>query len=447
MSLESHLSLRLRLALIFVAGCFSTLIVATGFLYLTFRHEINASNQRLLAGKLQDVTTVLANHPDDQKALEEEVLEETSVQAQIFVRVLKDGELRVESRGMSKTLPSNRFVGISRIKIEDSHFLVEIRKEGHYLIQGALDVTEEDRMVIAYRQRLLYTLVLGVAGCTLFGVWAAHHGLKPLRTIAESAQRITVNQLQQRLDPEQFPQELRELVQSLDAMLERLDRAFERLSGFSADLAHELRTPLTNLMGETEVVLAMDRSIEDYQQVLESNMEEYRRLSRLISRMLFLARAEDPSTTIMPVTLHTERLLGEVLAFFEGAAEDQGVKLVGTASGTIRGDAEMLRQALANLISNALEATSNGGEIFVKVIEQEHQAILEVKDSGRGILPDELPKVSDRFYRTTEARLHKSPGTGLGLAIVQSIAQLHGGELCILSEQGKGTTVELKFRF
>ena len=120
--------------------------------------------------------------------------------------------------------------------------------------------------------------------------------------------------------------------------------------------------------------------------------------------------------------------------------------MVGEASGIIKGDAEMLRQALANLISNALEATSEGGEIFVKVMEQEHQAILEVRDTGRGIPPDELPNVLDRFYRTTEALTRKSPGTGLGLAIVQSIALLHGGEVLIDSERGNGTTVALNFR-
>jgi two-component system heavy metal sensor histidine kinase CusS len=143
--------------------------------------------------------------------------------------------------------------------------------------------------------------------------------------------------------------------------------------------------------------------------------------------------------------VETEYLLGEVLAFFEAVAEEQGVKLTGEASGTILGDAEMLRQALANLISNALEATPEGGEVFVTLKGQEGQAELEVRDTGRGIPPDELPHVFDRFYRTGDAFARKSPGTGLGLAIVQSIALLHGGEVRIFSEHGKGTTVRLNF--
>jgi two-component system heavy metal sensor histidine kinase CusS len=261
----------------------------------------------------------------------------------------------------------------------------------------------------------------------------------------ESTRGITAQCLQQRLDPGHVPQELRDLVQALNAMLDRLNHAFERLSRFSADLAHELRTPITNLMGETEVALSRERPIEEYRQVLESSMDEYRRLSRLISRMLFLARAEDPGAAIIPVPIEARRLLDEVLAFYEAAGEEQGVRLSGEADGTLQGDADMLRQALANLVSNALAATPEGGEIIVRVKQGDGHAELEVRDTGRGIPEAELPHVFDRFYRTGEAFARKAPGTGLGLALVQSIARLHGGDVRITSEVGKGTRVNLRF--
>ncbi len=446
MSADRPWSLRLRLALIFIAGSIATLFVAMGFLYFGFRHEINTRNQHLLAGKLQDVATVLANHPDDKAALEEEVLGEmpASADSQIYVRVRKNGRLQLESPGMEDMLPSGRFNGGHRTRSRKRHYQIAERAEGPYLIQGALDVTEDDRMTESYRRRLLYTALLGTIACSLFGALAAHQGLKPLRSIAQSAQGITAQRLQQRLEPGNVPQELRELVQALNDMLDRLDHAFERLSRFSADLAHELRTPITNLMGEAEVVLAKDRPAEEYRQVLESSMEEFRRLSRLTSRMLFLARAEDPGAIVKRVPIETEKLLNEILAFFEAVAEEQGVRLAGEASGIILGDAEMLRQALANLISNALEATPKGGGIFIHLNARGNQAELEVRDTGRGIPADELPHLLDRFYRTSEAFTQKSPGTGLGLAIVQSIARLHGGEVQITSQTGIGTTVRLR---
>ena len=168
-------------------------------------------------------------------------------------------------------------------------------------------------------------------------------------------------------------------------------------------------------------------------------------MSRLISRMLFVARAEDPSAAIKPVPIDTEQLLQEVLAFYEAVAEEQGVNLFGEASGIIQGDPEMLRQALANLISNAFEATPKGGEIIVKVCETDGRAELEVKDNGRGIPSEDLPHLMDRFYRTADAFSRKSPGTGLGLAIVQSIARLHHGKIAITSNLGVGTVVRLSF--
>ena len=198
-------------------------------------------------------------------------------------------------------------------------------------------------------------------------------------------------------------------------------------------------------MGEAEVVLAKERSGEDYRQVLESSMEEFRRLSRLISRMLFLARAEDPGCAVATQPVQAQALLQDVLAFYEAMAEEQGVSLAGAASGVIHGDPDLLRQALANLISNAFEATPRGGEVWVGVQAAGGNAELVVRDTGRGVPPAELPHLLDRFYRTADAFARKSPGTGLGLAIVQSIARLHGGSVHVESDGASGTTVRLRF--
>lgn len=444
---EHPMSLRLRLALIFATGSLGTVLVVTGFLYWTFQHEINLRNRLLIEAKVQEVAAILVHRPGDTSALEEELLGEgpTNLQPQTWLRVLNGPNLALETPGMSKRLPVTWFAGQAKTKHGHRRYmLVELLAQSHR-IQGALDITEDERMIFSYRRRLIYALLLGAGVCAAFGGWAAHRGLKPLRALAESTEGITAQRLRERLDPGQVPQELRDLVRALNAMLDRLDHAFERLSRFSADLAHELRTPITNLMGEAEVVLARERPAEEYRQVLESSLDEFRRLSRLISRTLFLARAEDPQACIKPVPLDAERLVGEVLAFFEAAAEEQGVRLTGTAQGTIRGDAEMLRQALANLVSNALEATPRGGEIELSIQATPQQARISVRDTGRGIPRQDIPHLLDRFYRTQDALDRKASGTGLGLAIVQSIARLHGGDVLIDSEPGEGTTASLRF--
>jgi two-component system heavy metal sensor histidine kinase CusS len=197
-------------------------------------------------------------------------------------------------------------------------------------------------------------------------------------------------------------------------------------------------------MGETEVVLSRDRTAGEYRRVLESSMEEYRRLSRPISRMLFLARAEDPGGTVRSMALDAGHLVQEVLAFYEALAQERGVALAGAAEGGLWGDRDLLRQALANLVANALDATPEGGRVQVNVKASGSWTDLEVQDDGRGIPPEEVPRLCDRFYRTSDAFARKSPGTGLGLAIVKSIAQLHGGEVRISSQVGAGTVAVLR---
>ena len=288
------MSLRLRLALIFAASSLGTLLVASGFLYWSFQRETNLRNRRLLEARIQEVASILAHLPSDGNALEEEIAGEipSALEPQVWLRVLEgrgpSQGLVVQTPGMAKRLPAASFRGQEKIRREKRYYLLREQVSGSHLIQGGLDITEDERLIASYQRRLAYTLLLG---------------LRPLGAIADSTLGITPQRLSERLDPGAVPQELRDLVEALNAMLDRLDRAFDRLSRFSADLAHELRTPMTNLMGEAEVTLSKDRPAGDYRQVLESNMEEYQRLSRLISRMLFLARAEDPHTTLALVPI------------------------------------------------------------------------------------------------------------------------------------------------
>jgi two-component system heavy metal sensor histidine kinase CusS len=400
-------------------------------------------NQRVLEGRIQEVAAVLQH--GSRSSLEEEVLGEgaASTDPKVWLRVLAGAAIIIESHGMDESLPVPCFAAGGKTRREGRRYDLEERPVGRFRIQGALETTEDEWLILSYRHRLQYVLLLGTSGCALFGWWAANRGLRPIRAIEDSTRAITAHRLRERLQPADVPQELCALVQALNAMLDRLELAFSALSQFSADLAHELRTPITNLMGEAEVALSCERPGEEYRHVLESSLEEYRRLSRLITRMLFLARAEDPQTDIQHGAVEPQRLVDEVLAFFEAPAEEQGVRLEGSAGGGLRGDADLLRQALANLVANALQATPRGGRIQVTIQSGPQGAELRVRDTGRGIPAAELPYVCDRFARTRASLDGNAMGTGLGLAIVHSIARLHGGTLQIESELGRGTTVRL----
>lgn len=439
-------SLSLRLALIFALGSLGTSAIVSGFLYWSFQRDINQRNRHVLESQVQELAVILQRHPEDLANLEKEVRGEgtLALDPQMDLRILSGSQLLAETQDMVERVPSTWFMGQEKTVLNHRRFLLREQKAGPFTVQGALDITDEEHAVFVFRRRLLYTLLTGSVACAGFGWWASRRGLVPLRAITESARGITAHRLQARLDPGEAPQELRDLVQALDDMFDRLDQAFSRLSQFSADLAHELRTPINNLMGEAEVALARERSSEEYRQVLESSMEEYRRLSRLISRMLFLARTEDPQAVVSKVRIEADRLADEVLAYFEAAAEEQDVSLHAEAAGAVSGDPDLLRQALANLVSNALEATPAGGRITVRLQPEDTFMDVAVVDTGSGIPEEEIPHLLDRFYRTQDAHRRRSRGTGLGLAIVRSIAHLHGGTVEIQSQLGGGTTVRMR---
>lgn len=282
-----------------------------------------------------------------------------------------------------------------------------------------------------------------LALCPFVGYRIARRGIRPVERIAETARRISSSTLSERIQPAGYPVELAALAGTFNAMLDRLQDSFARLSDFSADIAHELRTPVNNIRGEAEVALKRARSVEDYREVLASCLEEAVRLSRLIGNLLFLARTESPEAHLKRESTEIEQVLQAVHDYFEPAAVEAGVRLEVECAGTIAisVDRMLVRRALANLVFNALSHTRAGGKIILRARGKAGDLLVEVQDTGVGIPPEALPRVFDRFYRVDRARSSRSGGTGLGLAIVRAIVAMHGGSVDIRSKTGDGTTV------
>jgi len=309
-----------------------------------------------------------------------------------------------------------------------------------------LDISSEQSLVRDYGRKVAIVLVLGLIFASVGGALLARRGMKPLAEITQAAQRITSSQLHERIAAPGWPNELSALATAFDGMLSRLENSFRRLSQFSADLAHELRTPINNLMGEAEVGLSRERSPDEYRDVLESILEECGRLSRMIDRLLFLARAENAQTRIERTRLNACHEMKAVRDFHEALAEEQGVRVVCTGDAEMDADPFLFRRALANLLSNALQFTAAGGTVTLAAVATEDGSVdVHVRDTGSGIDPEHLPHIFDRFYRADRSRSQNPAGTGLGLAIVKSIMELHGGSVAISSTPGRGTTVTLHF--
>ena len=306
-----------------------------------------------------------------------------------------------------------------------------------YRIAIALDITHHQVFMAEFRRLLAIAMILAVLATAGLGWFATRRGLAPLRQVTQLASTLSASRLTERLQASQIPAELQDLVQAFNAMLGRLEDSFHRLSHFSSDIAHELRTPISNLMTETEVALTRARSAEEYRDILQSNLEEYEWLAKMIGDMLFLAKADN--RLIVPkreaIDLHEEAR--RLIEFYEALAADHEVSLALHGNVQTSGDRLMLQRALSNLLSNAIRHTPKGGTISVNLSQDDKGVHVAVENPGPGIPPEHLPHVFDRFYQADPARREGAgEHAGLGLAITKSIIEAHGGELKLSSEPG-----------
>lgn len=303
-----------------------------------------------------------------------------------------------------------------------------------------LDSTPHMHFFSAVQRWFWMALVLSALFSAGLGWLVARRGLLPLRQVTAVAASISAASLQERIPLAAVPLELQQLAASFNAMLARLDDAFMRLSNFSADIAHELRTPLCNLMTQTEVVLAQPRDSEAYQETLYANLDDCKRMARMIDDMLFLAKADNGLIVPeqQPVALDVE--VEKLFEYYRLLADERGISLQLHGHAVVRGDVLMLHRALSNLLSNALRYTPAGASIQVELEQNANGSALRLSNPGPTIAGEHLERLFDRFYRADPARREGSPhNAGLGLAITRSIIHAHQGQIHCTSVAGKTT--------
>ena len=307
-----------------------------------------------------------------------------------------------------------------------------------YLVAIAVDIEHRHQFMQVFQKTLWALFIFGIVLSAVLGWFAAHQGLSPVRRIASVAKGISARQLTDRLPLDTVPVELRDLAESFNGMLARLEDAFRRLSDFSSDLAHELRAPISNLMTQTQVALSRKRTAADYHEILASNLEEYDRIARMISDMLFLAKADNGLLIPQRDKIDLAAEIGELIEFYEPLSEDSGVSIVMQGNGAALGDRLMIRRALSNLISNAVRYTGRGGSVVLTIKSKNNGEVsIDCENPGADIAPNHIDHLFDRFYRVDPARAHSSEGAGLGLAITKSIIESHRGRISVTSEGGK----------
>lgn len=286
--------------------------------------------------------------------------------------------------------------------------------------------------------------VLGGAGA----YWLAGIALRPVRKVSKAAQQISAKTLDTRLALVGPRDEVKELADTFDAMLERLQQTFELQESFVADVAHELRTPLASLRANLEVVAADETaSLDDYHAMTLTQERALTRLERLVADLLILATSQQPLSS-QEVSLGS--LLEEVIHDLQSLARAQSVTLHlnNEADIVVRGDSSLLTRAFSNLIENGIRYNHPGGTVTVTIdntgdTKSEDSkgswAIVTVADTGVGIPPADLSRIFERFYRVDASRSRHNGGAGLGLSIVSAIVQQHRGKLQVASVPESGS--------
>jgi heavy metal sensor kinase len=309
-------------------------------------------------------------------------------------------------------------------------------------VQGVVYLRRFIRNARDVRDIYFWALPLAVILTLALGSWLVRGSLRPIASMNRAAQRISGTHLEERIPTTGSGDELDQLANTLNEMMARIRRSVEHMQRFSANAAHELRTPLNALRSRLEVTLENDRSPDEYRKILGETAEQVALLSDSVHAMLRLAQSEAGLAPEHRVPVPIAPLLEEVADFFGPLAEEQGLALELGAfdDATVSGEPAWLRQAVANLVDNAIRYTPEGGRIQLSAQRDDgaRAVAIRVADTGPGIEAAEQERIFEPFHRVRGEHA-AGPGAGLGLALAREIARAHGGDVSVESAPGEGS--------
>lgn len=291
---------------------------------------------------------------------------------------------------------------------------------------------ERAMMLERYRQQSILVSLAAILLCAALSPLLIRRGLRAIGRLSQIVAETASDRLNQPVPLQAIPQELLPLGKALNAMRQSLSTDFIRLTQFADDLAHEIRTPINVMLGQNQVALGHERSVEEYQALLEGNIEELEALSRLTENILFLARATHHNIQLNQETFPLSEALEMVIEFLEPLAEEREMAIELNAQGNLTADKMLFQRAITNLLTNAIRYAPGAGTITVSTTQRDNSIEIEVANAGEPLAEPE--KAFERFWRGDNVR--HTAGSGLGLSLVSAIATLHGGSAYYRHAQG-----------
>ena len=288
-------------------------------------------------------------------------------------------------------------------------------------------------------------ICIGVAIAIIMSIILGQKIEKPIKNIIRTTEKITTDDLNQRIEEPEQDDELKTLTQIINQMLDRLENSFENQSKFVSDASHELRTPLAIIKGYAEIIKKRRFSDEEiFEESIDSIINETENMKNLVQKLLFLAKGEITKINTNFQIIEMKEFVQQIHTDTEVSSKSHKFYLEKNEEYKVEADVTLLQQAIRALIENAIKYSEENTNIYIEsIIKDEKNGIVSIRDEGVGISEEDTKRIFDRFYRVDDSRTKATGGTGLGLAIVKRIVEIHKGEIEIFSELGKGTKISI----
>jgi heavy metal sensor kinase len=300
------------------------------------------------------------------------------------------------------------------------------------------------RLLDAFKRIFIITMSFLIVLAAGVGWFMARRAVSGIEAVTHTAQKISGGSLEERVPVKPRGDEIDQLATTFNQMVDRIQTLLMEIKEMSDNIAHDLRSPVTRIRGTAEVTLTTGKSLEDYENMAASTIEDCDRLLDMINTMLLISKTEAGVEKPVGEDVEIAALIRKACELFDPIAEDKNVSLsyYVEEKNLVSGDARMLQRMLANILDNAVKYSSPGGKIEVSLTGTKNRTIIiSIKDTGVGISGADLNRVFERFYRCDQSR--SQPGTGLGLSLARAIARAHGGDITVTSTVNQGSTFNI----
>jgi heavy metal sensor kinase len=452
----SAASIRARLTGWYALVLFAMLLVYATATYVAVRHEFLEQLDAQLHDEFETAEGRLTRTSDGRIAWRDEEHHDQEHEPERVFEVWAASGEQLHRSGASVSLPpaalasATSFYRYETVRANGDRWRTltsPITVAGHSVV---LRVSRSEERVLEQLWEILFVLVLGLPLIVVLagvgGYLIARRALLPIDRLATEAHRITAEQLDQRLSVPNQQDEIGRLAAVINGTLARLEASFDQLKRFTADASHELRTPLAVVRGIGEALVAERRTQPEYEEAIGSILEEVDRMSNLVDTLLRLSRGDAGTIRLRQEPTDLGELAREAASSLGILAEERTQTIdVNIDEGlVVPVDPLVLREALTNILDNAIKYSPNGATVGIRVERVGDRAVIGITDQGPGVAPEHRELIFGRFFRVDQSRTRSGGGAGLGLAIAKWAVEIHGGQLTVQDGLRGGSEFQIR---